>query len=68
MKLVHKSLSIHPDIWKKLRVNAELSGVPSRDFLALLIDRSTPVEVAGNDRLHLQRISELQRAARAATT
>jgi hypothetical protein len=62
MKLVHKSLSIHPQIWRKLRIHAELSDVPLRDFLAYLIDRSSPigVQTSSEDRLRLQQIVEMQ--------
>jgi len=43
MALVHKSVEIRPEVWRKLRVNAELSGVPVRDFITYLIEQSQPI-------------------------
>ena len=47
MALVHKSFEVQQSVWKKLRINAEESGVPIRDFLAFVIAHSSPV--AGGD-------------------
>lgn len=41
--LVHKSISIRPEVWKRLRINAELSNVSVRDYLSFLIEQSEPV-------------------------
>jgi macrodomain Ter protein organizer (MatP/YcbG family) len=43
MALVHKSVDVRLEVWRKLRLNAELSGVPLRDYLSYLIERSRPV-------------------------
>jgi len=43
MGLVHKSVEIRPEVWRKLRINAELSGVPVRDFITYLIEQSQPI-------------------------
>jgi len=43
MTWVHKSVDVRSDVWRKLRINAEMSEVPVRDFLAYLIERSEPV-------------------------
>lgn len=63
--LCHKSIDILPEIWRQLRINAELSGCSVRDYLSLLIDQSKPV--ATNDtetQTHLARIAERNRMAR----
>lgn len=41
--LVHKSVYIRPEVWRRLKVNACLSGVPVRDYLTYLIVHSEPV-------------------------
>ena len=41
--LVHKSVEILPEAWKKLKIHSELSGVSLRDYLTFLIQRSEPV-------------------------
>lgn len=43
MPLVHKSIDVRPEIWKRLRLNAEITGVALRDYLTYLIERSSPV-------------------------
>jgi hypothetical protein len=44
MGLVHKSINIREEVWRQLRINAELTGVPVRDFLTYLIVTSQPVQ------------------------
>lgn len=44
MPLIHKSVDVLPATWKKLRINAELTGVPLRDYLTYLIQQSEPIE------------------------
>lgn len=46
MCLVHKSIDVRPEVWRILRVNAELSGVALRDYLTFLIERSSPIETS----------------------
>jgi hypothetical protein len=69
-RLVHKSVDVRPEVWRKLRVNAELSGVPLRDFLAYLIEQSHPIaEEDAERRVELQRVvAANQRAVRASAT
>lgn len=44
MPLVHKSIDVRKAVWKKLRVNAELSDCALRDYLAYLVENSSPVD------------------------
>ena len=64
--MVHKSFDVQPAIWRTLRLNAEQSGAPIRDFLAFLIARSTPIP-AGNcpERQELEGVVEANRKAAA---
>jgi hypothetical protein len=41
--LVHKSVDVRPEVWRKLRIHAELSDVSVRDYLSYLIEGSEPV-------------------------
>ena len=43
MALTHKSINIREEVWRQLRINAELTGVPVRDFLTYLIVNSQPI-------------------------
>jgi hypothetical protein len=43
MPLVHKTVDVRPEVWKKLRLHAEMSGVHLRDYLTHLIEASSPV-------------------------
>lgn len=45
-KLVHKSVYIEPDVWQRLKINAELSDLTLRDYLRLLILDSKPIKAA----------------------
>lgn len=47
MRLVHKSIDVRPEIWRTLRLHAELSDVAVRDYLSWLIEQSQPVEGEG---------------------
>lgn len=47
MALTHKSINIREEVWRQLRINAELTGVPVRDFLTYLIVNSHPI--SGSD-------------------
>ena len=61
---VHKSVDVRSEVWRKLRVNAELSAVPVRDFLAYLIERSEAVKSEDEGVvLMLSKISAANRAA-----
>ncbi len=44
MALVHKSVDIRIEVWRRLRINAELSGVSLRDYLSYLIEANGPVD------------------------
>jgi hypothetical protein len=69
MLLVHKSVCVQEEIWRKLRINAELSGVSVRDYLSYLIFNSQPV--ASNDLEAYQQLEALAKdnqAARQKTT
>ena len=44
MALAHKSVAVRPEVWRKLRINAELSGVSVRDYLSYLVERSFPID------------------------
>lgn len=47
-KLVHKSVYIEPEVWQRLKVNAELSDLTLRDYLSQIILDSEPLDpVAG---------------------
>jgi len=44
--LVHKSVYIEPEVWQRLKINAELSDLTLRDYLRQLILGSNPIEPA----------------------
>ncbi|MEM9109134.1 MAG: hypothetical protein AAGC72_03850 [Planctomycetota bacterium] len=46
--LVHKSVYIEPEVWQRLKINAELSDLTLRDYLRQLIMSSEPVVEAGS--------------------
>jgi len=62
--LVHKSVDVRPEIWRKLRINAELSGVSLRDYLTWVIDSSVPADDDPTAVSDLQRICERNRTAK----
>jgi macrodomain Ter protein organizer (MatP/YcbG family) len=64
--LVHKSIDVRPEIWRRLRINAELSGAAVRDYLAYVIERAEPVADATGHAL-LQEIAVTNRASRIET-
>lgn len=45
-KLVHKSVYIEPEVWQRLKVNAELSDLTLRDYLRQIILDSEPLAPA----------------------
>lgn len=47
--LVHKSVYIEPEVWLRLKVNAELSDLTLRDYLRQLILNSSPVDRPDDD-------------------
>lgn len=49
MALTHKSINVREEVWRQLRINAELTGVPVRDFLSYLILKSQPVPEEDRD-------------------
>jgi hypothetical protein len=59
--LVHKSVKIASQFWKKLRADALTADASLRDYLAFLIDRSSPIDLDISARQRLQQIVELQR-------
>lgn len=62
--LIHKSVYVRQEVWRKLRLNSELSGVPLRDYLTYLIERSVPASSCDPEaRRELDHIAELNRAA-----
>ena len=64
MKWVHKSVDVRPEVWRKLRINSELSSAPVRDFLAYLIEQSEPVRPGDDQAMAMLRgIGEANRAA-----
>lgn len=65
MPLAHKSIDVRPEVWRRLRVNAELSGVPVRDYLTYLIERADPVpEKDGAAQESLRRVMAANSSAR----
>ena len=69
MPLVHKSLSVRPEVWRKLRLDAELSGAPLRDFFTYLVERAAPVSAADREAVsQLQSITKSNAAARSETS
>jgi len=63
--LVHKSIDVRPEVWKRLRVNAELSGVAVRDYLSYLIEQAKPVpERDAPAQELLRRVAETNSSAR----
>jgi hypothetical protein len=65
MALVHKTIDVRPEVWKKLRINAELSDVPVRDFLTYLVEKSQPIGPGDAQELEqLNRVKEANRLAR----
>lgn len=65
MKLVHKSVTVHSDVWRRLRLNAELSGVAVRDFLAFIINISSPI-IESEDPESFKKLKDLARQQRQA--
>lgn len=64
MTMLSKSFKVRADVWKHLRLNAEQSGVPLRDYLAFLIARSSPVpEGPTPDRRELEAMVAVNRLA-----
>lgn len=62
---VHKSIGIRPEVWKRLRIHAELSDTSLRDYLSYLIERSEPVDLKDTEGLSvLQQVSVKNRQAR----
>ena len=43
MKVVRKTLDIRRDLWRRVRVNSEASGVHLRDYVSYLFEKSQPV-------------------------
>lgn len=43
MPLIHKSVCVREEVWRRLRINSELSGVAVRDYLTYVILTSQPV-------------------------
>jgi hypothetical protein len=60
MALTHKSINIREEVWRQLRINAELTGVPVRDFLTYLIVNSQPVPE--DDRTAREQLGTVARA------
>ncbi len=42
--LAHKTIDIRPELWRQARINAELSGVPLRDYISYLLTTSQPIQ------------------------
>lgn len=62
--LVHKSVNVRPEVWRQLRINAERSGVPIRDFLAFVVENSEPILSAEDPRsITLRKSMELNKSA-----
>lgn len=69
MPLVHKSVSVRAEVWKKLRIDAELSGVSLRDFLTYLIEGGRAVAVGETDiQNRLNNIARQNAAARSGSS
>jgi len=65
MKLVHKSVDIRQDVWRRLRVNAAESGVSLRDYLTFVIESSEPISSDDpQTRASLQRSIDANQKAR----
>ena len=63
--LIHKSVHVRREVWQKLRLHSEMSGVPLRDFLTYLIEVSKPVSSdQGPERDALERVAEQNRNAK----
>jgi hypothetical protein len=41
--LAHKTIDVRPELWRQARINAELSGVPLRDYISYLLTVCEPV-------------------------
>lgn len=66
MKLVHKSVYIRSDVWRRLRINAELSDCSLRDYLTYLIELSDPIDDAdGNALTRIDQVIKANRLPRA---
>jgi hypothetical protein len=62
--LVNKSVAVQVPVWRTLRLRAEQSGVPLRDFLSFIVLRSNPVpDEDGPDRRMLAQIVQDNRRA-----
>ena len=64
MPLVIKSVGVQRKVWDQLRINAELSGVPLRDFITYLILNSRPIPE--EDRVARGELSTIGRSNREA--
>jgi hypothetical protein len=60
--LAHKSIDIRPELWRRARLNAEMSDVALRDYISYLLAMSEPVTEADgkqrqllSDQVHLNR-------------
>jgi len=63
--LVNKSIAIRPEVWRKLRINAELTGVSVRDYLTWIIERSQLVPSTDSiSRAELRSVEEANRLAK----
>ena len=63
--VVHKSINVLPQVWRRLRLNAELSDTSLRTYLTHLALNSEPCD-PGDERLRkqLDQIDERYRRAR----
>ena len=63
--LVHKSVYIRPEVWKKLKLAALVSGFTVRDYLTYLIEQAEPIELSDQDaRSRLEHIATVNDEAR----
>lgn len=65
MQLVHKSVDVPSAVWKRLRLNAELSDTSLRAYLCWLILQSDPV--TPNDLEEHTRLREVEQQVQQGT-
>ena len=64
--LAHMTIDIRPELWRRARINAELSGVPLRDYISYLLITSKPIEEDPDQRAALNEQVRLNQEARRA--
>jgi len=64
-KLLHKSVYVLDEVWRKARMNAVASRCSVRDYITYVLNNSCPVDLSDpNQAATLRHLSEINEAAR----